>query len=69
MSDQVGVADPDEVKRQRAKYLAIVRAKWRLKQRLETIDHEYDVIRPGLAALEQRITMVGELPEGIEVEE
>lgn len=69
MSSEVGVSDPDEVKRARAKYLAIQRAKWRLHQRLETIDHEYEVIKPGLLALEQRITVMGELPEGIEVEE
>jgi hypothetical protein len=57
-----GTADPDEVKRVRAKYLAIKRAEWRLRQRLETIDHEFDVVKPGLQALEQKITVLGELP-------
>ena len=63
MAEQVGTADPDEVKRARAKYLAIKRAEWRLRQRLDTIDYEYDVIGPGLRALEKRITVLGELPE------
>ena len=62
MPGEVGISDPDEVKRVRSKFLAIKRAEWRLKQRLESIDHEYDVIKPGLAALEQRITVMGELP-------
>jgi hypothetical protein len=57
-----GTADPDEVKRVRAKYLAIKRTEWRLRQRLDTIDHEFDVIKPGLQALEQKITVLGELP-------
>lgn len=60
---EIGNADPDEVKRQRAKYLAIQRTKWRLKQRLDTIDFEFDIVKPGLEALEKRITVVGELPE------
>jgi len=63
-----GQSDSDEVKRARAKYLAIRRAEWRLKQRLATIDFEYDILKPGLQALEQHIVVVGELPK-FEVEE
>lgn len=63
MPDIVGTADPDEVKRARAKYLAIVRTKRRLENRLADIDYEFDVVKPGLAALESRITVLGELPE------
>ena len=62
MADQVGNADPDEVKRARAKYLAIRRAQRRLENRLADIDWEYEELKPGLLALEQRITVVGELP-------
>jgi hypothetical protein len=51
------------VKRVRAKYLAIMRTKRRLANRLADIDYEYDVIRPGLTKLEKRITVLGELPE------
>ncbi len=69
MSDIIGISDSDEVKRARAKFLAIERAKWRIKQRLDTIDHEYDVVRPGLLALEKRITVLGELPTFEFVEE
>ena len=69
MSQQVGTNDPDEVKRARAKYLAIQRTKRRLENRLADIDWEYEVLKPGLLALEKRITVVGELPSGIEVEE
>jgi hypothetical protein len=57
-----GTSDSEEVKRARAKYLAIRRAEWRLKQRLASIDFEYDVLKPGLEALEKRITVLGELP-------
>jgi hypothetical protein len=69
VAEQVGISDPSEVKRARAKYLAVKRAEWRLRQRLDTIDHEYEVIQPGLAALEQRITVLGELPEFSVLEE
>ena len=62
MPDQVGISDPDEVKRARAKYIAIQRAKRRLENRLADIDWEYEVLKPGLRRLEQTITVVGELP-------
>lgn len=62
MPDVVGVSDPDEVKRARAKYLAIQRAKRRLENRLADIDWEYEELKPGLRKLEQTITVVGELP-------
>ena len=62
MPDIVGTSDADEVKRARAKYLAIQRAKRRLENRLADIDWEYDVLKPGLAQLEKHITVVGELP-------
>ena len=63
MPDIPGTSDPDEVKRARSKYVAIRRAQRRLENRLADIDWEYDELRPGLRALEQRITVVGELPE------
>jgi hypothetical protein len=63
MPEISGTADSDEVKRARAKYLAIRRAEWRLKQRLASIDFEFDVLKPGLQALEKRITVLGELPK------
>lgn len=62
MPDIPGVSDPDEVKRTRAKYLAIKRTERRLRNRLADIDWEYEELRPGLRALEQRITVMGELP-------
>jgi hypothetical protein len=62
MPEISGTADSDEVKRARAKYLAIRRAEWRLKQRLASIDFEFDVLKPGLQALEKRVTVLGELP-------
>lgn len=62
-SDVVGISDPDEVKRFRAKYLYLARTKRRIQNRLADIDWEYDVLRPGLRQIEQRITIVGELPE------
>jgi len=66
--DIVGTSDADEVKRARAKYLAIQRTKRRLENRIADIDWEYDVLKPGLQALEKRITVLGELPK-FEVEE
>ena len=62
MPDIVGTSDADEVKRARAKYLAIQRTKRRLENRLSDIDWEYDTLKPGLTALEKRITVLGELP-------
>jgi len=58
----VGTSDADEVRRARAKYLAIQRTKRRLENRLSDIDWEFDELKPGLLALEKRITIVGELP-------
>lgn len=69
MPEITGTSDSEEVKRARAKYLAIRRAEHRLKQRLETIDFEYDVLKPGLDALEKRITVLGELPTFAFIEE
>jgi hypothetical protein len=63
LPDIVGESDPDQVKRARAKYLAVKRAERRLRNRLDDIDWEYDTLKPGLRALEQHITVVGELPE------
>jgi hypothetical protein len=58
-----GQSDSEEVKRARAKYLAIMRTKRRLENRLADIDYEFDVLKPGLQALEKRITVLGELPK------
>ena len=63
MPDIVGQGDSEEVKRARAKYLAIMRTKRRLENRLADIDYEFDVLKPGLQALEKRITVLGELPK------
>ena len=68
MPDIVGSSDADEVRRARAKYLAIMRTKRRLENRLADIDWEFETLKPGLQALEQRITVVGELPS-FEVED
>jgi hypothetical protein len=65
----VGHSDADEVKRARAKFLALKRTQRRLDNRLADIDWEYDVLKPGLLALEKRITVLGELPEFTIVEE
>ena len=62
MPEIVGTSDADEVRRARAKYLAIQRTKRRLENRLSDIDWEFDELKPGLLALEKRITIVGELP-------
>ena len=59
----VGQADSDVVKLARAKYLAIQRAKRRLENRLADLEWEYQVLKPGLEALEKRVTVLGELPE------
>jgi hypothetical protein len=60
--DIPGTADPDEVKLARAKYLAIMRRKWALRQRLETLEWEHTVLRPALKSFENRIVVLGELP-------
>lgn len=69
MGSEIGHTTPDEVKRARAKYLAIMRTKRRLENRLADIDWEYDTLKPGLEQLEQHITVVGELPEFTVTEE
>ena len=63
MGSGIEQTSPDEVKRARAKYLAIMRTKRRLENRLADIDWEFDTLKPGLQALEKHITVVGELPE------
>jgi hypothetical protein len=63
MPEIAGQSDSEEVKRARAKYLAIMRTKRRLENRLADIDYEFDVLKPGLQALEKRITVLGELPK------
>ena len=35
----------DSLEKTKAKLLAVRRAQWRLKQRLETIDYEHDVLK------------------------
>jgi hypothetical protein len=69
MPSEIGNTDADEVKRARAKYLAIRRAQRRLENRLRDIDWEYNDLKPGLAALEQRISVLGELPSFSVVED
>jgi hypothetical protein len=68
MPDVPGFSDPDEVKRARSKFVTIMRYKWRLHQRLATIDWEADVLTPQLRAFEKTTTVVGELPK-FEIEE
>ena len=65
-----GSSDADEVKRARAKLLAIRRTERRLRNRLADIDWEYDVLKPELQEFESTITTVGELPEfSVDVQE
>ena len=52
----------DELLRARRKMLAYERTKMRLKQQLERIDYELDVIKPMLMELERSVAM-GELPD------
>lgn len=42
-------------KKEKAKLLALRRAEWRLKQRLETIEYEYEVLRPELEDFEGKV--------------
>jgi len=58
-----GYSDPAAVTRARRKLVAIRRAEIQLKQRLERIDWEEDVLKPELKAFESHIVTVGELPE------
>lgn len=46
----------------KAKLLAIRRAQWRLKQRLETLDYEEKELKPEIEAL-QESAIKGELPQ------
>lgn len=52
----------DDLLRARRKTVALERAKLRLKQRLEAIDFELDVIKPKVKALESAASR-GQLPE------
>lgn len=63
MAGVPGISDPEEVHRNRKKYIAIRRASRRLDVRLADIDWEYDSLKPGLREFEQQTTIVGELPE------
>ncbi len=45
--------------RQEKKFKAIRRFQWRLKQRLETIDYEEDVLLPELEALKSGKSVLG----------
>lgn len=52
----------DSLEKTKAKLLAIRRAQWRLRQRLETIDFEHDVLKEEVKALEEGLAS-GELPQ------
>lgn len=52
----------DSLEKTKAKLLAIRRAQWRLKQRLETIDYEHDVLKEEIQALEDGLSD-GEIPQ------
>ena len=66
---ELGSHDPKELKRFERKYKSIERAKWRLQQRLETIDWEIDVLGPNYERQLEHIVRVGELPEAVLVQE
>lgn len=51
-----------ELTRARRKLVAVERAKFRLRQRLEAIDFELDEVQPQVKALEKAAAK-GELPE------
>ena len=51
----------DEILRARRKLLAYERTKFRLRQQMDRIDHELDVIKPLLSELERNAAL-GELP-------
>lgn len=53
---------PDDLIKARRKLAAIERAKFRLRQRLEAIDFELDVLKPELRELEE-LAAQGQLPE------
>jgi hypothetical protein len=52
----------DSLEKTKAKLLAIRRAQWRLKQRLETIDYEYDILKEEVQALEDGLSD-GHIPQ------
>lgn len=52
----------DSLEKTKAKLLAVRRAQWRLKQRLETIDFEHDVLKEEVEQLKEGVTR-GELPQ------
>ena len=53
----------DELTRAKKKLLAVRRAEYRLKQRLEAIDWEYDYLLPEVEALSLVAAETLELPE------
>lgn len=55
------MSDRDELERARSKYRAVMRARLSLKHALERIDYRYDVIKPGVTALDSAAAQ-GELP-------
>lgn len=59
----------DELVRAKKKLVAIRRAEYRLKQRLESIDWEHDVLLPEVAELEHVAATQLELPEFTVVDE
>lgn len=52
----------DSLEKTKAKLLAVRRAQWRLKQRLETIDFEHDVLKEEVEQLKAG-AIKGELPQ------
>lgn len=52
----------DSLEKTKAKLLAVRRAQWRLKQRLETIDYEQDVLKEEVEALKSA-AIRGEIPQ------
>lgn len=52
----------DSLEKTKAKLLAVRRAQWRLKQRLETIDFEHDVLKAEVEELKAGAAR-GELPQ------
>jgi len=52
----------DSLEKTKAKLLAIRRAQWRLKQRLETIDYEHDILKVEVEELAESVAN-GHLPQ------
>jgi hypothetical protein len=52
----------DSLEKTKAKLLAIRRAQWRLKQRLETIDYEHDILKAEVEELTGSVAK-GQLPQ------